>query len=324
MFKTLSKVISVALATVMTCGTTAFGAESTPVSGEVVNPTFVTVNTIPQKTPEQPTTVSGDNTQTQTETTESTETTEKTESTETTQTTQTTETTETVEKKGRKLVPKELESKAQPTLFTKAPEPKPVLVEKAKEFDFDIASYTTKYSGADSLNRNYNMRLASDSINGMILQPGQTFSYNDVILSKSNNGKMYKTAGIYVNGEVSTGIGGGICQISSTLYQAALYSGMEITKRQNHSLKVGYMPAGRDATASWGSIDFKFKNPLDIPVKIESVMKNGVIKIRFLAQQDPKIGDITVNVTQKDGVYTLTRTRADGTVDHTSRSKYKN
>lgn len=200
-------------------------------------------------------------------------------------------------------------------------------VESVEElnFDYDIASYTTKYTGADSLNRNYNMRLASDSINGVILEPGENFSFNDIILKNSHNGADYKSAAIYVNGRVSTGIGGGICQISSTLYQAALYSGMTITERRNHSLKVGYMPNGRDATASWGTIDFQFRNDLDVPVKIESVMNNGVVKIRFLAPKDPNIGKIQVDVIyQADGTYVLKRTREDGTVDHVATSRYRN
>lgn len=206
-------------------------------------------------------------------------------------------------------------------------EPEPVEVEVVEEvvpnFDFDIASYTTKYTGADSNNRNYNMHLASDSINGIILEPGDSFSYNNVILKNSHNGKDYKEAGIYSNGKAATGIGGGICQISSTLYQAALYSGMTITERKNHSLPVGYMAKGRDATASWGSIDFKFRNDLSVPVKIESVMQNGKIKVRFLATQDPNIGNIKVDVIhQADGAYVLKRTRANGTVDYTATSRY--
>lgn len=304
----------------MTCSTMAYGAEVTAPQTTTEPPQTTTVtNQRPEATLVETTT---DPTTTDPTTTDPT-------TTDPTTTDPTTTDPTTVQ--GKKLVPRELDAKAQPTLFPEPPKPEPPKVEtpKAPEvpkgdgYDFDIASYTTKYTGAESINRNYNMRLASDSINGMILKPGQTFSYNDVILSKSDNGKKYKEAGVYVNGELSSGIGGGICQISSTLYQAALYSGMNITQRRNHSLRVGYMPAGRDATASWGTIDFKFKNPLKIPVKIESVMKNGTLKIRFLAQEDPKIGAIKVNVTQKDGVYTLTRTRADGTVDHTSNSKYK-
>ncbi len=213
----------------------------------------------------------------------------------------------------------------EPFIIIEEPEPEPieVEVEVAPNFDFDIASYTTKYTGADSNNRNYNMHLASDSINGIVLEPGDSFSYNNVILKNSHNGKDYKEAGIYSNGKAATGIGGGICQISSKLYQAALYSGMTITERRNHSLPVGYMPKGRDATASWGSIDFKFRNDLSVPVKIESVMQNGKIKVRFLATQDPNVGNIKVDVIhQADGSYVLKRTRADGTVDYTATSRY--
>lgn len=198
-------------------------------------------------------------------------------------------------------------------------------IPQQRNFDYDIASYTTKYTGADTNNRNYNMHLASDSINGIILEPGESFSYNDVILKNSHNGRDYKEAGIYSNGKAATGIGGGICQISSTLYQAALYSGMTITQRKNHSLPVAYMPNGRDATASWGSIDFKFRNDLNVPVKIDSVMKNGKLKIRFLATENPNIGDIKIDVIhQADGAYVLKRTRADGTVDYTATSRYGN
>ena len=216
----------------------------------------------------------------------------------------------------------------EPFIIIEEPEPVEIVeevVEQAPNFDYDIASYTTKYTGADSNNRNYNMHLASDSINGIILEPGDSFSYNNVILKNSHNGRDYKEAGIYSNGKTSTGIGGGICQISSTLYQAALYSGMTITERKNHSLPVAYMPNGRDATASWGSIDFKFRNDLKVPVKIESVMKNGVLKVRFLATENPNIGNIKVDVIhQADGAYVLKRTRADGTVDYTATSRYGN
>lgn len=190
-------------------------------------------------------------------------------------------------------------------------------------FDYDIASYITYYSQRSSdANRNYNMLLASDSINGIILNPGDTFSYNDVILSRRTPKRDYKDAGVISNGEIVDAIGGGICQISSTLYNAALYSGMTITERRNHSLKVGYLPAGRDATASWGSIDFCFRNDLSVPVKIESVMKNGAIKIRFLSPSDPGIGKIDLKVTENNGVYTLYR-YVDGVVDYTAKSVYK-
>lgn len=194
---------------------------------------------------------------------------------------------------------------------------------KANNFEFELSSYSTKYSKGSN-NRNYNMKLASDSINGLILKPGDTFSYNDVILKNSHNGKDYKEAGVFVNGKTSTGIGGGICQISSTLFQSALKSGMTITERRNHSLKVGYMPAGMDATASWGTIDFKFRNDLKVPVKIESTMNNGIIKVRFLTNEKIELEDIQISVkyNSNNDTYILKR-YINGVNDYTTSSKYK-
>jgi|GEM_PF-1136888 Uncharacterized vancomycin resistance protein len=211
----------------------------------------------------------------------------------------------------------------------KLAEEKRIKEEKAKaaakvvDYNYDIASYTTNYSqSASNANRNFNMLLASDSINGVIIKPGETFSYNDVILSHRTAKRDYLAAGVISDGKIVNAIGGGICQISSTLYNAAMYSGMTITKRRNHSLKVGYLPVGRDATASWGSIDFCFRNDLDRPVKIESVMKNGVIKIRFLSPGNPNVGNIKIDVTQSNGTYYLKR-YVNGVVDYTATSRYQ-
>lgn len=190
-------------------------------------------------------------------------------------------------------------------------------------YDHDIASYTTNYSqGSSAYNRNFNMQLACDAINGVILTPGEEFSYNDTLLSKRDPNNDYKPAGVISGGKLVNATGGGICQVSSTLYNAALYSGMTITQRRNHSLKVGYLPAGRDATCSWGSIDFCFRNDLEIPVKIEAVMNSGTIKIRFLSPGDPEIGNIDIKVTNNNGTYTLYR-YVDGVVDYTATSRYR-
>ncbi|MBS4960849.1 MAG: VanW family protein [Clostridiales bacterium] len=191
-------------------------------------------------------------------------------------------------------------------------------------YDYDIASYITYYTTGDSAaNRNHNMQLAIDAINGEILKPGESFSYNECLLSKRSSDNDYKEAGILSDGVMTTGIGGGICQVSSTLFNAALYSDMTITARRNHSAKVGYLPPGRDATCSWGSIDFCFRNDLTVPVKIDAWMKDGTMKIRFLSDGNPEIGDVKVNVVQtEDGGYLLTR-RIDGKADYTTYSKYK-
>ncbi len=190
-------------------------------------------------------------------------------------------------------------------------------------YDHDIASYITYYSQrASDANRNFNMQLACDAINGEIIVPGEEFSYNDTVLSKRDPNNDYKPAGVISGGKMTNAIGGGICQVSTTLFDAALYSGMTITSRRNHSLKVGYVPAGMDATCSWGTIDFRFRNDLSVPVKIEAVMNNGTMKIRFLSPSDPQIGDIQLKVTQNKGVYTLSR-YVNGVVDYTTTSVYR-
>ena len=121
-------------------------------------------------------------------------------------------------------------------------------------------SYTTSFSGSTS-NRKYNIRFGADKINGIILKPGDVFSANDT-LGKRTRGNGWKNAGAYEGGEVVEQPGGGVCQLSSTLYNAALYADLEIVERRNHSMPVHYVDRGRDATInSVGNlIDFKFKN----------------------------------------------------------------
>ena len=106
--------------------------------------------------------------------------------------------------------------------------------------------------------------------------PGDTFSYNETIGDTTiENG--YKVASVYENGKTSTGVGGGICQVSSTLYSAVLYADLKVVERRNHSLTVGYVPKGQDATVSYGSIDFKFANNTDYPIKISSAANGGTV-----------------------------------------------
>ena len=190
-------------------------------------------------------------------------------------------------------------------------------------YQYDIASYTTNYStSAANTDRNYNMQLACNAINGTILLPGEEFSYNDALFAVGNPYEDYRYAGAYSNGEVVSAIGGGICQVSTTLFDAALYTGMTITYRQNHSMPVGYVPKGMDATVSWGSIDFRFRNDYDAPVKIEATMNNGALKIRFLSTEKLDVSGITLEVTQSSGGYHLTRYR-NAVADYTTSSYYR-
>lgn len=129
-----------------------------------------------------------------------------------------------------------------------------------------LGSQTTNYSSSSS-NRTNNVELAASKINGVILNPGETFSYNDVV-GQRTEATGFKSASAYAGGKVVQAIGGGICQVSSTLYCAALYANLQIDARDCHHFSVGYVPDGLDATVSWGGPEFKFTNNRDYPIKI--------------------------------------------------------
>ena len=124
----------------------------------------------------------------------------------------------------------------------------------------------TALSGSTN-DRISNVKKACELINDTILCPGQTFSYNEALGERTEkNG--WKPATAYANGEVRQEYGGGICQVSSTLYNAVLLANLKIVERECHQFQVGYLPWGMDATVSWGWPDFRFRNDKNYPVKI--------------------------------------------------------
>lgn len=139
-----------------------------------------------------------------------------------------------------------------------------------------LSTFKTTYSTRDR-DRTTNLTLAANKINGTVVMPGETFSYNTVV-GERTIAAGYKEAPIYVNGEVVDGLGGGICQITSTLYNAVVYANLEIVERSNHQFVPSYVSASRDATVVYGSIDFKFKNNRDYPIKLVCSVSNGVAK----------------------------------------------
>ena len=140
-----------------------------------------------------------------------------------------------------------------------------------------LATYTTRYDASDT-NRTTNLRIACQKINEKVVLPGETFSYNKT-LGERTVAAGYKNAKVYENGEVVDGIGGGICQISSTLYNAVLMSNLEVTERRNHQFVTSYTPAGRDATVVYGLTDFKFKNTRTYAIKIKASISNGIATV---------------------------------------------
>jgi len=138
-----------------------------------------------------------------------------------------------------------------------------------------LGEYTTKFT-AEPKSRNENISHAANAINGVVVEPGEVFSYNKAI-GPTTKKAGYKRARIFIRGKKAFGYGGGVCQVSSTLYNAAAAADMEIVERHNHSLPVEYVPKGKDAATSYGGIDFRFKNSRSYPVAIEtSVTENSL------------------------------------------------
>lgn len=144
-------------------------------------------------------------------------------------------------------------------------------------FPDQLSTFTTRYDVSD-VDRSTNLRLASEKINGTVLKPGETFSYNKTVGARTIAAG-YKNAKVYESGKVVDGIGGGICQVSSTLYNAALLANLEIVERRNHQFVTSYVGAGRDATVVYGQTDFKFKNTRKYPIRIVVTTNAGILKI---------------------------------------------
>lgn len=138
-----------------------------------------------------------------------------------------------------------------------------------------IATYTSKYSMLDA-ERSFNVALAAEKMNDQLLMPGEEVSFMSILgdVSTSNG---FRAAKIIINNEYQDGIGGGVCQVSSTLYNALLLGGVDITQRTNHSFPIGYVPIGRDATVAESGPDLKYKNNYDFPVYIKTYAYNGVM-----------------------------------------------
>ena len=148
-----------------------------------------------------------------------------------------------------------------------------------------LSSFSTKYA-ASNQNRTTNLRLAANKINGTVVMPGETFSYNKVVGARTIAAG-YKEAPIYVQGAVVDGLGGGICQITSTLYNAVVYANLEVTQRTNHQFVPSYVTASRDATVVYGSIDFQFINNRNYPIKLVCSVSGGIANFQiFGLKQD--------------------------------------
>lgn len=171
---------------------------------------------------------------------------------------------------------------------------------QAELFPDRLATYTSRYNAGD-VSRSYNVSLASQKITDVVLAPGEVFSYNDTVGPRTV-ARGFKIANVYVGNKVEPGIGGGICQVSSTLFNAVVLADLEIVFRTNHSLPVTYVPLGRDATVSYGSIDFKFKNNTNHPIKIVASASGGSNQVSIYGVKENKNKTIEIT-TECTGTY---------------------
>lgn len=145
-----------------------------------------------------------------------------------------------------------------------------------------LGNYTTQFDTKD-VNRTTNIKLAAWKVNGHIVYPGESFSFNEIVGPREKNFG-FKEAMEYVDGELVPGIGGGICQVSSTIYNSALLANLNITERYNHSKPLGYVPLGRDATVVYGALDFKFVNNTATPIMIMAEVDDNKLHVGIFGQ----------------------------------------
>lgn len=147
-----------------------------------------------------------------------------------------------------------------------------------------IGEYSTYYKETD-VDRSHNIALAINSINNQVVFPGETFSFNEIVGERTEK-TGYRRAPVIVRGELAEDIGGGICQVSSTLFNAVTLKGIQIVERYSHSKSVPYVPPGKDAAVSWWGPDFVFKNKFNEPILILAKSASGKVKINIYTAEN--------------------------------------
>jgi vancomycin resistance protein YoaR len=148
-----------------------------------------------------------------------------------------------------------------------------------------MGHHLTRFPVTDR-DRNFNLKLAASKLDGVVLKPGEEFSFNATVGERSEK-EGYKVAHVITAGEMVDGLAGGTCQISTTLFGAAFFAGLEIVKTTNHSRPSAYTPLGFDATVVWPNTDLKLKNPYDFPVVIHYRVANGEALVEILGKPRP-------------------------------------
>ena len=147
----------------------------------------------------------------------------------------------------------------------------------------EIGSFQTSLAGHSAEGRVKNIQLANEKLNGRVLMPGEEISFNETLGDSNLPSGGWQLATVIVGKEFQQGYGGGICQVSSTLYNSVLRAGLKVTERYTHSLPVGYVAPGQDATVSYPELDFKFVNSKQVPVRIQTYIDKGLVFAKLYA-----------------------------------------
>jgi vancomycin resistance protein YoaR len=183
-----------------------------------------------------------------------------------------------------------------------------------------LGSFHTDY-GSSSPNRRHNVELAASHIDGTLLAPGQVFSYNDIVGPRETK-LGWLDAPTYQDGQVVPGPGGGVCQTSTTLYNAVLRAGLKVVMRSHHSMPVHYVEPGRDATVAYDDLDFRFRNTTDAPILVGASARSGKLTFNLYGTGAASPGQIELassgHTPTPDGGFTVTTYRVlkapDGTI----------
>lgn len=187
------------------------------------------------------------------------------------------------------------------------------------DYPYRLSTYTTYYDVKNST-RTKNIDNAVSKLDNLLIPDGSTFSFNQTV-GKRTVLAGYEEAKVVQGDEFVDGLGGGICQVSSTVFQAALRANLNITVRACHSLEISYVPLGADATVQWNSQDFQFKNNSGTDIRMSITAENGTMTCSIYAKEDIDIGDVEIKVSKNGSEYVLTRT-VNGEVNYTTYSKY--
>lgn len=189
----------------------------------------------------------------------------------------------------------------------------------SSDYPYEIASYTTNYLSSNET-RTANIHEAVEHLDSVVVPSGKVFSFNQTV-GKRTVLAGYREAKVVNGDEFVDGLGGGICQVSSTVFQAVLRANLEIKVRACHSLEISYVPLGGDATVQWNSQDFQFVNNSDCDIMLSVTANNGTLTCTVCAEKDITPNDVKIKIKKDGKSYVLTRS-VDGEVNYTTYSKY--